>query len=278
MKLLSADNKKIWNWLRKQKSAKLNIARQNKRTLYGVIADACGVPENSVYRFLLELHEEGIVEFSRVPTVHSIPVRGTLVLNLPPVRQKDYHIKWQGALQNSGLNPCVQERLWGQASLFEGMSQKDMEMILHGLKRLGDGKMIGETRYSASANYLLGSSKMLDSLGKELRDTFKINLENFSSSPKYLAVAGPSAPQALVLVENPNSFEVALKATQGSSIVWACTYGFGLGNEKSDQDGAMLEANLTSHTTTVLTRAGSPPQSIGELLSISKIFFGVIWI
>ncbi|WP_319542348.1 Wadjet anti-phage system protein JetD domain-containing protein [uncultured Pseudodesulfovibrio sp.] len=264
---------RVLGWLRKQRSKSLNISRQDNKTLYGVISDECKLVEKEVVNCLLHLQDEGSVEFSRPTTIHSVPDKGTLRLNLPPLPLKDHEIQWRAALKKTNLAPNKQATLWDQSSLFKDMSQADIEMMLQGLQELSKGAMSGQAKYLVSASHLLGSSKMLDYVGKALRDAFQINIERYDNSPKFIAVAGPSSPQCLVLVENPNSFETAFQASKGSMIAWACTYGFGLGSEKSGQDGAMLKANLTSNSTHILVRDGDPPQNVHNLLALDKIYF-----
>lgn len=279
--LLKDDHQRIIDYLRRQKATKLNIKRRqtNKsmppKTLYDVIASECQIDIRDVDKLLIDLQQKGVVRFSRIATAEKIPLEGTLEILLVPLPKEEHELRWEKALQEFGVSIDAKPKFKKAAGSFKDFSTDDLRKLFEGLSNIAALSSRGLTKYLVSAKNLLGSSKLLDVIPKDLLDAFGIDIEAFRPSPKYIAVAGPSDPKAVVLVENPNSFEAAVLAGASEQIAWLCSYGFGLANEKSDQDGLLLESNLTTYKrhAVVLVRGGEPPRKIEELLAHPRLYF-----
>lgn len=152
--------------------------------------------------------------------------------------------------------------------------QADMQQLILGLYRLKlDAPTLkGQSRFAVSANYLLGSSKLLDSLPWPALRRFDIDPEWFSGSTPYVVVAGPSNPECVVLVENPQAFEAAIQADKGMRIAWVVTFGYGL-SQSGDDYGRQLATYIESQRKLItLVRAGNPPP-IASLLQHPTLYF-----
>lgn len=193
------------------------------------------------------------------------------------IKEREYtaeELKWLNTMKRSGLTDLECNNLFGLHSNISDFSDNDQQSIVKGLIRLRKGQknLSGWSRFNVSAKYLLGSSKLLDSLSWPILRSFGINLDLFTGSPNYVVVAGPRKPEAVILVENPQSFESALELNLECKIVWVVTYGYGLSkasNEFGDQLVSIIE---NKKKPIILIRSGNPSPLI-ELLAHERLFF-----
>ncbi|MDG9669602.1 DUF2220 family protein [Hahella sp. CR1] len=198
---------------------------------------------------------------------------GRVALSIQQVRSPCEEI-WIDLMHDMGIDPSAQEMLITLSDNLEGWAGDDMKRLLRGLLALREDlpQLKGQSRYLVSAKYLLGSSKLLDALPSPILRKFGINIDLLIGSPSYIITAGPSAPECVVLVENPQAMEAALQTCMGGKIAWVATFGYGLsrsGNEYGRQLASLIEEN---NRLTALVRQGTPP-SIERLLQHSDIFF-----
>lgn len=270
------EHQKLIELLKPKAGKKLRIKR-SKGNLYDLLSTECGFEDRDVKRLLLDLQAEGLVSFSKPATLGGMPLGGTLEVLLSPPPPKDYELKWDQAFKDFGFPEEIRKKFKGVAHSFRNFSLDESIKILEGLVELSDPKHHSLSKYTASATFLLGSSKLLDRIDKRLLDYFWVTPEGFLPSPKYISVAGTANPRAVILVENPNSFEtvVAQQIPEKTKTVWLCSYGFGLGTEKSNQSGILLESNLTVYRrhSIVLVRSGTPPKRIEDLMGNPNLFF-----
>lgn len=205
---------------------------------------------------------------------HGMPIT-QLRLNLAPEVHPPHVLEWFEAVKASPFEVEAKKALAMPtvADKFKDMSWEWKARLLwdlHAFRMIHEDLPPGTTVYKASARHVLGSSKVLGYFGGTLLKSIGIDLTHLSKGPRYLAVAGPPEPEAVILVENPHSFEMAVGARTGCA--WACTYGFGLSLDKDERQ--MLVENLTTHLSSleILVRDGKPP-SIIELLRNERLFF-----
>lgn len=198
---------------------------------------------------------------------------GRVALSIQQVRSPCEEI-WIDVMHDMGIDPSAQEMLITLSDNLEGWARDDMKRLLRGLLALREDlpRLKGQSRYLVSAKYLLGSSKLLDALPSPILRKFGINIDLLIGSPSYIITAGPSSPDCVVLVENPQAMEAALQTCMGGKIAWVATFGYGLsrsGNEYGRQLASLIEEN---NRLTALVRQGTPPP-IERLLQYSNIFF-----
>jgi len=219
------------------------------------------------------LTDEGQIACSRWLAQPTRP--GAMVTVVKPDRpEPEWLGRWRGILDDAGLNADEIQALLPVGAKIE-LSAPDCLQLIGGLKRLRDdqGDLAGVPLYDVSARYLLGASKLLEKIGKAAR-AFGIDVDTFPPAYRYLAVAGPPSPKAFTLVENPHSFEAAVRADARLESAWACSYGFGFSMDQ--RYGGLLVSNLTNEvyfeSHTILVRAGDPP-ALKDLLGCERLFF-----
>ncbi|WP_111412143.1 Wadjet anti-phage system protein JetD domain-containing protein [Billgrantia lactosivorans] len=109
-------------------------------------------------------------------------------------------------------------------------SIEDQLALADGLRRLADD-LPGAYQlspYVASARYLLGSSKLLETLPTELVRSFGIEPDSFQAAETWLLASVPEQPEGLLLIENAQSFSQACRVGCGKRLALICTFGYGL--------------------------------------------------
>jgi len=162
-----------------------------------------------------------------------------------------------------------------------GASLADMDValypqVLDGLVRLRDDQddLVGKPAFLVSANYLLGSSKLLGKLGARAIKAFGVDTSRFSDHPPYVITAGSANPHAVVLIENPAAFELAATTSAIERCAFISTFGFGLSKSTEEfgyQLAGMVETGFSNAVT--LVREGSKTPSARELLKHPNITF-----
>ncbi|WP_444994510.1 Wadjet anti-phage system protein JetD domain-containing protein [Aliikangiella sp. IMCC44359] len=198
---------------------------------------------------------------------------GKVFLNILKPRSES-EIRWESILVENKANRNEIESLLGLSEQLADLCDSDLIHLYHGLRRLRADlpELEGESRYIVSSRYLLGSSKILDALPYHCLRNFGIDLSVLAGSPSYVITAGPKDPECVVLVENPQAFEVAIGVGGCESIAWVATYGYGLsrsGNEYGRQLASIIEQGNGLRS---LVRSGSPPD-VSVLLTHPQIYF-----
>lgn len=259
------------NWLRRKSGAQ---GRLNPKGLHARLMDGTGLNSVSLKEALGVLRRSGEITAVAWDEYHGIPL-SKMNVNLASLEPDEHVVQWAKLVEATSFSHEGKIALADPAvaNKFRDMDSSWRERLLQDLERFADnGPPAGLTVFEAGARNIMGSSKILGFLGEKLLTKLGIQLQHLSHGPRYVAVAGPANPAAVILVENPHSFETAAEARPDCA--WACTYGFGLSLGKDDRDGQMLIENLTAHIESLrmLTRGGSPP-SFGTLLGHRNLFF-----
>lgn len=227
----------------------------------------------SLRKALIHLRTEQLVEY--VAGQHGEPVSGFLTVVRPQQEIPAHMETWSAVLDEAILSEADRLALYPVGSAMEGFSAADMKTLMNGLVRLRDNQAqhFGEQIFSVSAMYLMGSSKLLTTLdGKTLR-SFGIEFDRFSSRPVYVVVGGNvEAPTAVVLVENPVSFEAAVESVAARHCLFVCTFGFGLSASTNDY-GNQLAGALEAGQARVLNRSGGVAPTLRDILQHQRIQF-----
>lgn len=227
------------------------------------IADKANLPEAEVVLALQELRACGEVQ-CQAWDPNGRPV-AKLFLSLPPEPLKPHEKLWEAALEEvlgtgsetdiAALRPC--------AGLLKDMPKADMASLIHGLSLLrkemqdSPSRFKGRRQFDVSAQYLLGSSKLIKSLPTRALNDFGVNTNLLSGPPRYVVVAGSTSPKATILVENPHSFEAAILADEHSQFCWIATYGYGL--SKSDESFGEQLVDIVCESSSVPTLSRRNP-------------------
>lgn len=184
--------------------------------------------------------------------------------------------RWRAVLDEAGLDERHRAALLPlhkSLACFEAALQGD---ILRGLLRLRENmeKESGRHRFIVSARYLIGSSKLLDSIPSAALKAFGIQVDRFPSHPLYVVAAGCADPETVVLVENPAAFEMAVATAAAQRCAFIATFGFGLSKTEDDygrQLAGLVEERFSGAIT--LVREGSSCPTARELLNHPNITF-----
>jgi hypothetical protein len=147
----------------------------------------------------------------------------------PVIHEPSSLTKWKLALSDSGLSAEEQKFLEPCHGKLHDMTSDDMSILINGLAHLKKEQAIcsGLPKFVVSAKYLMASSKILDGLPAKAIRNFGIDLKLFSDHPSYVVVAGFQNPGAVLLIENPHAFEVAVESKILDSVVMIATFGYG---------------------------------------------------
>lgn len=203
---------------------------------------------------------------------------GRVKVSLPALPTPAWREQWNAALLAcKGLSDVDRETLFECGACLADMDATELPQILDGLVRLRQDQsmLFGTPEFLVSARYLRGSSKMLSKLGSRAVRAFGIDLTQFPDHPPYVVAAGASNPKAVVLVENPAAFELAVRTSAVEHCAFIATFGFGLSKTSDDfgnQLACMVEEDELSGSVTLI-REGSTTPPARELLAHPNITF-----
>jgi hypothetical protein len=265
---------RLYQWLLKKSSSSQKGKIRADRVLNGLASDL-GLDPISIRRGLHSLRQDGKVEYTSTPAGEPLSPFITVAKLL--VVEPAHVIRWRDILETArGVNEEDKAALAGLGEPLEGFSKEDMQIILDGLLRLREDqdRLTGQPAYLVSARYLLGSSKLFGELASRVIKAFGIDPDRFVGHPPYVVVGGCANPDAVVLVENPASFELAMSTQAARHCAFMATYGFGLSktsNEYGNQLAGLVESHL--HGAVGLVREGSTCPSAATLLAHDRITF-----
>lgn len=202
---------------------------------------------------------------------------GSFITVVQPVEDHPAHVqRWSAVIEAAGLDSTDAAALIPLGESISDFPEVDMTYLLRGLQelRLDQEKLVGRSAYLVSAEYLLGSSKILTSFPSRALKAFGISVDQFPTHPLYVVVAGPRNPATVVLVENPVAFEMAVATEAIKHCAFVATFGFGLSKAQEDYGNqlvSMVSDRFNSSIT--LTREGSACPPAKDLLKHSNITF-----
>jgi hypothetical protein len=192
------------------------------------------------------LEELGRAEFIDIPAGILLTPRAKL-----PVKVELAAVRREALMS---LSPALDPRLaleprqhsaWrrAQGGPLGSWSTEDQLALAKGLRRLADD-LPGAYQlspYVASARYLLGSSKLLETLPIELVRSFDIEPDSFQAAETWLLASVPEQPEGLLLIENAQSFSQACRVGCGKRLALICTFGYGLSLAKALSNGDRVQ-------------------------------------
>ncbi len=117
---------------------------------------------------------------------------------------------------------------------------------------------------------ILGSSKILDRLPLSARRI--LGVSKLPATPRYVVVAGPAEPKAVLLIENSTTYEEAVRAGLDKSVALIAAYGYGLNMMTDSAAGWALVESLTQGRCEVLSRSGQAHR-LTNLLEHPNLYF-----
>lgn len=233
------------------------------------LCTALDLPRVSVNEALRELYRAGLVAYQ--PDAQQLPAPGHLTVKAAAVVLAPHDVAWQHALGVARLEEG-DAALFGQLSpAVADLDAQDMLVLAHALKGMQGrpSEAIDDTGFNVSARHLMGSSKVLSRLSRQMLGALGLPLRLHTPSPRYILCAGPAQPVATLLIENPRAFENAIRSGLVDEVALVCTFGFGL---------SYLECELWSgdqasqHDQLIpIVRDGTPPP-LAQLLTAENVF------
>lgn len=226
-----------------------------------------------IRKALLALRADGKLQYSTGS--HGEPISPFITVILPKIEIPPYVIGWKAVLDQSELSSDDLFALEPIGYSLDGFSKGDMERLLAGLVRLRkeQTQVYGQCDFNVSAAYLLGSSKLLSTLDSRSLRAFGIAIDRFPARAPYVIVGGNTvSPIAIILVENPISFETAVKSSAAERCLFVCTFGFGLSAAANDY-GNQLAGIIEIGRAVVLNRSGGSVMTMDQVLGHSAIHF-----
>lgn len=242
------------------------------KNLHRRIADKVGIDPFEAMRSLGRLARQGLV--TGVTERGEASGRVFLTIAMPQKSEPVSLVRWRDALHVSGLKESDAKSLIPCHDRLDGFSDVDMECLACGLSalRANQESNRGMPRFVLSAKYLMGSSKLLGNLPASALRSFGIDIDSIPDAIPQLVVAGPASPEAVLLIENPHSFEEAVAAGCAENIALIVTYGYGLSRSGDAYGNALTEAVEQVDRLVPLVRRGNPPAP-RALLRHPRIFF-----
>lgn len=264
---LQEDSTKVLSALRRMagESGRLRTA--------SAIAKLCatlGLPRVGINEALRELYRSGLVSYQ--PNGQQLPVSGYITVQAAVVELAMHEIFWRQALEDARVESGAAVILAQLAPAVVDMNATDMQVLARAFQVLKakSAQSFDDAGFNVSARHLMGSSKVLTRLSRQMLATAGLPARLHAPSPRYILCAGPSEPVATLLIENPRAFENAIRSGLTDEVAIVCTFGFGLsylGSELWAGD-QLPEYDLPIR----IVRDGTPPP-LQQLIVAEKVFF-----
>lgn len=228
------------------------------------------LPRVSIHEALRELYRCGLVSYQ--PDAQLLPAPGYLTVKAATVVLAPHEVLWQRALVTARMDESFFALFTQLSPAVADLNARDMLVLAHALKGMQchSTEVTDDAGFNVSARHLMGSSKVLARLSRQMLGALDLPLSLHAPSPRYILCAGPATPVATLLIENPRAFENAIRSGLVEEVAVVCTFGFGL---------SYLECELWSGDQTSqhdqlipIVRDGAPPP-LGKLLTAGNVFF-----
>lgn len=224
----------------------------------------------SVYDALRQLRASELISYKS--DMMGVPYAGYLTVVPAAIDVSATEKAWREALVTIANDAQLADALAVSHALFDGLEALDMQHAIQGLVRIrgASDSLEGRFGFSVSAQHILGSSKVLSRL--PLATQRLLGIDRLPSTPRYLVVAGPPQPLAVLFIENTTSFEMAVKDGLDAEVALIAAYGYGLNMMSDSSAGLALLESVRSKGCEVLSRTGSG-HNLGALFAHPRMFF-----
>lgn len=238
------------------------------KTIMDAMASRIGLDLIELKGAVRELYRAKLLKYQA--DMQDLPVSGLITIARPIKEVSAHEQIWELVLNETDLESGQREALRALHPKLADLSVRDMKGLAGALAKLASGDPTITARdagFNVSARHILGGSKVLANLPTKMLQGIGLPARLQISSPRYVICAGPPAPLATLLIENPRAFENAVRSGLGESVALVCTYGFGL----SYLGQAWTSDVLPADNPVQIVRAGAPP-SIALLLQAEHVY------
>jgi len=262
---ISEDAARVLDALRKTfRSERVRISTALPRLI-----SKLGLGQIVVYEALRDLHRTGMVAYQA--DSRGLPVSGYMRVSPQETQPAPHEIEWSDVLRAAGFTAAEHEALDPLSAKLGDFQPADMRHLAQALRALAgrDASHFEEAGPNVSARNLMGSAKVIAQLSTKATAALGLPPRLQQSSPRYVVCAGPTEPNATLLIENPRAFENAVRSGLAQTVALVCTYGFGLSYLTEE-----LVETLTlpgAEGPIAVQRAGTPPP-LDALLGAENVY------
>lgn len=226
-----------------------------------------GIDQIEVKGLVRELYRAQLLRYT--PDRQELPASGMIEIVRPEKTISPAEQQWVLTLGQSTLSTRAKRALEPFYAKVSDLSSVDMTSLVCCLAELASQSIVDMhgAGFNVSARAIMGGSKVLSALDSKAMQSLGLPARLKTSSPRYVVCAGPPAPVATLLIENPRAFENAVRSGLGETVALVCTYGFGL----SYLGQAWIEDMHSEDKPIQIIRAGAPG-SLSELLRAQQVY------
>lgn len=216
------------------------------------------------------LRDEGMVAYA--PDLHGCPYTGYLFVVAVDAQPLASLERWREAVAAEVNDSVLADLLLPCHAALSDLAPDDLRRVARGLIQLPSvlKSACPSFAFSLSARGLLGSSKLLGCLPEAARR--HLGIVSLPASPRYVVVAGPADPKAVLLIENPTSFEEIVRIGWATEMAFVVAYGYGLNLTADSTAGWTLVDGLMSGRFEVINRTAGQHR-LEALLTHPNLFY-----
>lgn len=228
-----------------------------------------GLPRAAMDEAIRDLYRAGMLSYQA--DGRELPGSGFISVVLELVEPLRHETAWKLALEDVGFGQMAVANLSSLNPYLHDMTDADIAVLASGLKRLCEDGVdaTNDAGFNISARHLMGGSKVLSLLSRRMLDAIGLPLRLQNASPKYVVCAGPPAPTATLLIENPRAFENAVRSGLAHEVALICTFGFGL--SYLGQEWLHSDETPEHDKPILIVRQGTPP-ALNQLLLAPAVY------
>jgi hypothetical protein len=226
-----------------------------------------GIDQIEVKGLVRELYRAQLLRYT--PDRQDLPASGLIEIVRPERTVSPAEQQWMLTLGQSTLSTGAKRALESFYPKVSDLSSADMACLVDCLAVLASQGVVGMdgAGFNVSARSIMGGSKVISAVDSKAMQALGLPSRLKISSPRYVVCAGPPAPVATLLIENPRAFENAVRSGLGETVALLCTHGFGL----SYLGQAWIE-DMHSEDKPIQIVRGGTPGSLSELLLAQQVY------
>ena len=227
------------------------------------------MPRLAIDEAIRDLYRATLVEYQA--DGRELPISGYITVSPEALVVPEHHINWLAALSTAEFAAEEASVLAQLSDQIADLQSEDMATLANCLRKLSQAgdTATNDAGFNVSAKYLMGGSKVLNTMSKRMLQSIRLPARLHNASPKYVVCAGPRSPASTLLIENPRAFENAVRSGLAKKVALICSFGFGL----SYLGQEWLHSRDTPETDrpVMIVRSGDPPE-LDQMLKASNVF------
>lgn len=259
----------VYQWLLKRSAASQTRSVRAAELARRIVSEL-GLGVLEAREALRTLRAEGLVGYA--PDLDGGPYTGYLTVVAIDAPPPPSLVRWREALAAEIGDLVLIDLLIPCHVAFSDLAADDLRRVARSLLQLPVlmNSASPSFGFSLSARGILGSSKLLGCIPEAARR--HLGIASLPASPRYVVVAGPSEPKAVLLIENPTSFEEVVRIGWATELAFVVAYGYGLNMSADSTAGWNLVDGLINGRFEVINRTAGRHR-LDALLNHPNIFY-----